>query len=221
MRNIITATMAIVLMASTTQLHALTRWVEVTCIQKEAKIYANGDHVGTGTAKFLVTKNQDCKVSITLPGYVTETYFFYYREGKPVEKSKTFDLKPDPSWEASMKTELANVEIGLNSSKAESDAWKTIKRIVNAYFEIPEQVDDHGGYMRTAWATVSYQHVTIRTRVIVRSVSSDPLEYRVKIFSEISDTPGTNATQDDKFKPWDRMLRKYEQLIPELQSRLK
>lgn len=200
---------------------ARTRWVEVTSSQPEVAIYANGKFVGKGNAKFLVTKNVDMTVKLELEGFLTETYMFYYRSGMPAEKSKYFEMKVDDSFEASIISEIANIDIGLNTSYSKSEAWERLTQIVLLYFEIPEQMDERAGYLRSAWVTESFQQNVVRTRVIVRTASLEPLSFRVKLVSEVSKKKGAKGTEDDAFKPWNRILRKYEPLITELQARLK
>lgn len=217
---LIAATVLFVL-AGTADAGALTRKLQINCINREAEIYANGKFMGKGSRELLVEKNVDLTVKVSLAGYLTETRVFYYRKGMPAEKAYTFDLKPDDAWEASVKTELANTDIGINTSRKKPEAWEQLTQIVLLYFEIPEQMDEKAGYLRTAWVTQSYAQSTVRTRVIIRTASLEPLSFRIKVVSEIAEKAGVKGTDDDRFRPWDRILRKYENLIPELQSRLK
>ena len=208
-------------MATPAETSARTRKVLVTCSQPDAEIHANGKFMGKGNAEILVTKDVDMVVKVSKQGFLTESMTFYYRSGMPALKGHHFEMKPDDAFEASTKTELANTDIGINTSKKKPDAWESLTQVVLLYFEIPEQMDEKAGYLRTAWVTQSYAQSTVRTRAVIRTGSLDPLSFRVKLVSEISDRPGTKGTDDDRFRPWDRMLRKYEQLIPELQARLK
>lgn len=222
MKHILTITAALILcMATAVQSRAHTRKLQINCTNPEAEIYANGKFMGKGSRELLVQKNVDLTVKVSLTGYLTETRTFYYRSGMPAEKAYTFDLKVDDAYEASAKTELANTDIGINTSKKRDAAWEALTHVILLYFEVPEQMDERAGYLRTAWITQSYAQSTVRTRVIVRTASLDPLSFRVKLVSEIADRAGVKGNDDDRFRVWDRLLRKYEPLIAELQARLK
>ncbi len=73
--------------------------------------------------------------------------------------------------------------------------------------------------MCTAWVVKNYKAATIRTRLIIKTTSNDPLSYKGKLISEIAPS-GTSSSHDENFKAWDRLLRSFENVMPELQSRL-
>ncbi len=56
--------------------------------------------------------------------------------------------------------------------------------------------------------------------MIVKLGDTDPLTYKVKLVSEESGAPGTSVKSDEKYREWDRVLRKFQNVIDELQSRL-
>jgi hypothetical protein len=62
---------------------------------------------------------------------------------------------------------------------------------------------------------------TIRTRLIIKESSSEPLVFKVKLISEESNLPLTSVKSDELYKEWDRVLRSYSDIISELQARLK
>jgi len=74
--------------------------------------------------------------------------------------------------------------------------------------------------MRTAWQVQSFNgKSTIRTRVFVKLGDSNPLKYVIKISSERAD--GLVSVKDDQeFEEWNRILKKYQNIIEEAQSRL-
>jgi len=57
--------------------------------------------------------------------------------------------------------------------------------------------------------------------MIVKLGDTDPLTYKIKLVSEESKKPGTSVKNDELYREWDRVLRKYSNVIDELQSRLK
>ena len=73
----------------------------------------------------------------------------------------------------------------------------------------------------------------IRTRMIVKRSSLNPLRYTVKIESERADwapgagsispssAPRVSVKDDEKFAPWERLLSTYKDLISEIQARMR
>jgi hypothetical protein len=56
--------------------------------------------------------------------------------------------------------------------------------------------------------------------MIVKLGNSDPLTYKVKLISEQSGMSQTSVKSDELFKEWDRILRKYKEIVNEIQTRL-
>ena len=83
-----------------------------------------------------------------------------------------------------------------------------------------EVTDRETGYLRTSWVVQSFQQNTIRSRVIVKLGNTDPLVYKVKLVSEESKLPGTSVKSDEMYREWDRVLRKFENIVEELRARL-
>ena len=108
----------------------------------------------------------------------------------------------------------------ISTKKKEDAAWKLISQIILSYFDIVEVTDKSTGYLRTAWVAQTYNASTIRTRIILKQSSSEPLQYKIKICSEISNSRDAKVKNDEDFKEWDRILRKFEPIINEVQTRL-
>jgi hypothetical protein len=84
-------------------------------------------------------------------------------------------------------------------------------------------LDDTGqrtGYLRTSWQLKTFKQNTIRTRIIIKKGSSNPLSFKIKLISEESRRPLTSVKSDELYREWDRVLRKYKDIIQEMQSRL-
>ena len=92
--------------------------------------------------------------------------------------------------------------------------------IITSYFDVIEVTDRETGYLRTSWEVKSFKQNTIRTRMIVKLGTTDPLSYKIKLVSEESFSPNTSVKSDELFREWDRVLRKFQNVIDELQSRL-
>ncbi|WP_244503425.1 hypothetical protein [Flavobacterium caeni] len=131
-------------------------------------------------------------------------------------------MKADDAEEASIKTDQANVdfEIEVNSDLEVTEAWKLTTQIVTDYFDAIEVSDKETSYLRTAWSVQSFQQNTIRTRLIIKLSKSNPLTFKVKLNSEFSGTNGTSVKADEQFRDWDRILRKYKNVISDFSTRL-
>lgn len=131
-------------------------------------------------------------------------------------------MKNDDAFDASVLTDIANVDIEVKVSEMDKDkAWKLINQIVLNYIDVIEMTDKETGYLRTAWSLQTFQQNTIRTRMIVKESSSNPLVFKVKLVSEESGNTMTSVKDDHLFKEWDRVLRSYTNAFSEFQARVK
>ncbi len=202
--------------------------LELTVSESDAEIFVNGSKVGT-SPQILKIPNHECvNVEVRKEGFVTEkrTYCNSKKGYPEPPKKDLIVIKKDDSMadvnNASSSSDIANVDIDINTGKTEDKAWKLLSEIITGYFDVLEVTDKSTGYIRTSWNIQSFKNVTIRTRVIIKTSSADnSLKYKVKIISEMADKPNVSAKDDEKFKPWDRVLKKYNDLVPELQNRLK
>ena len=197
------------------------RKVMVSTSEPDAEIYIDGVLMGNGQLEVGVRFNSCLNIVVAKIGYLTieKNYCNYQGRTKP-PKSDFFKMEEDDAYIASVETDLANIDIEIQASKDETESWKLLSQIVTNYFDVIEVTDRETGYLRTAWTVQSFKQNTIRTRLILKLGSSDPLTYKVKIISEFSGQPGTSVKEDQAFKEWDRVLRKYENIIPEMQSRV-
>lgn len=131
-------------------------------------------------------------------------------------------MKPDDSYDASIQTDIANIDIELKVNQMNKDkAWKLINQIVLNHIDVIEMTDKETGYLRTSWSLKSFKQNTIRTGIIIRDSSTDPLVFKVKLVSEYSGLPLTSVKADELYKEWDRVLRSYSGVIPKFQARIK
>jgi hypothetical protein len=185
-----------------------------------AKISVNGNVIAPADNEIAIEPYQTAVVKVEKVGFITAERSYLNDGNHEIPRTEFIKLEVDEAWEASIAIDQANHDVELKPSLKEEDAWKKISGIVTGYFDILETTDKSAGYLRTGWVLKNYKTATIRTRVIIKSASTDPLVYKAKLVSEIG-KPGASSSQDEAFKPWDRVLRSYENLIPDLQSRLK
>lgn len=194
----------------------------VTTSEPDAKIFRNNTSCGIGSCTFDIYKSMYTeKVRVEKTGFFPDERFLYY-EGLNTKRFINIVLIKDDAYDASIKNDYANQEFEQEVDKkhTEEEAWKIISQIVTSYFDNIEMADRGTGYMRTNWQSKSFSKITVRTKIIVKQSSITPLKYKMKIISEYADKPDQSVKDDDKFKEWDRILKKYDGLISEFQSRL-
>ncbi|NPA37158.1 MAG: hypothetical protein GXO47_09960 [Chlorobi bacterium] len=201
---------------------AMKKTIVVSASEPDAKIYKNGKFIGTGQVEIVIVSNSCATIEVRKIGYLTQKVKFCNNKysAKP-PKAYFFEMIRDDSYDASIRSDIANNDIELKTSKSEDEAWKLINQIVTSYFDVIEITDKETGYLRTAWVAQSFKQNTIRTRFIVKEASTNPLTYKMKLVSEYSGAPGTSIKRDEQYREWDRVLRKYANIISELTTRLK
>jgi len=183
----------------------------------DAEITVNGKAAGNGGAKVKLLANSCMKISAFKDGYYAKSVEFCNNGFTKLPKAHYIELEQDGAYEASVKTDVANVDITMRPKKSLTDTWKPVNSLVLQYIDAIEISDKENFYLRTAWVAQTFNSGVIRTRLIIKSAGPD--QFVVKILSEKAD-PGSSVKDDEKFKEWDRVLRKYAKIIDELQSRL-
>ncbi len=197
--------------------------VTVSASEPDAKIIVDGQNLGTGTLKVKVPKNSCVTVKIQKTGFLKyEQTYCNKKDGTEPPKKQYFEMKKDDADEASIKTDQANVDFSLEIKKDYdvTEAWKLTSQIVTDYFDAIEVADKETTYLRTAWSIQVFEQNTIRTRLIIKLGNSNPLTYKIKLVSESSGVTGTSAKSDELYREWDRVLRKYQNIISDFSTRL-
>jgi len=195
----------------------------ISCSEPDAAIYSNGVKVGTGQAEVLVLKNSCVTINIEKTGFLEVEETICNKKGFPKPpKTKYFEMIADPAFDASVQTDMANidVEVELNPNRENVESWQILNQVVTNYFDVIEISDRETGYLRTAWNMQNFTNAAVRTRLIVKIGTLEPLSYKVKLVSEIGES-GISVKSDHKFAEWDRVLRTYETVIDQIVSRLK
>lgn len=196
--------------------------VTIGVSQADAEIWVNGKMVAKGSTEIKVEKNSCANISIRKIGYLEEQLEICNNKTSIWEKSKYFEMKRDDSYDASIQTDIANVDIELIVNTMDKDtAWKLINQIVLNYIDVIEMTDKETGYLRTAWSLKAFKQNTVRTRIIVKEASTEPLVFKAKLISEYSGSALTSVKADELYKEWDRVLRSYSDVISEFQARIK
>lgn len=199
------------------------RLVKVESTPNDAEIKVDGKIVGIGSYDLKVSENSCVEVIVSKESFlpVKKNYCNSKDYQQPPHRDH-IQLIEDEAYKTSISTDLANVNftVVVNPKITEDEAWKLISTIVTTEFDVLEVVDKETGYMRTAWQVQSFNgKSTIRTRVFVKLGDSNPLKYVIKISSERAD--GVVSVKDDQeFEEWNRILKKYQNIVEEAQSRL-
>ncbi|WP_026450658.1 hypothetical protein [Aequorivita capsosiphonis] len=197
--------------------------IELRTSEKDAEIFMNGRKIGTGTALIVVPKEDCVVVIIKKESFLTEKIeFCNKKEMEKLSKTHTVQMRPDESHEATVYAENLNRDIILKCENIDKDqAWKLINQILLTYVDVIEMADKETGYLRTGWNSQTYTQNTVRTRFIIKETSTEPLVFKLKLISQQSQQAQSNPHQDQLFKDWDRLLRKYTNAISEFQARIK
>jgi hypothetical protein len=205
-------------MAGQSQAGVRSKWLTINT-ENGAKIYVDGKFIAPTTAEIKIEAYTTANVKIEKTGFVPEERNYINDGNHDIPRSEFIKLEVDEAYSNSFSSDLANHDIDIKTNLKEDDAWKLISRIITGNFDVIEVTDKATGYMRTSWVVKTFKNATVRTRLIIKTGSSDPLIYKAKLVSEIGKA-GATASQDENFKPWDRVLRTFENVIPDLQSRL-
>jgi hypothetical protein len=115
-----------------------------------------------------------------------------------------------------------DIQLTVKATKTREEAWRMIVSTVLNRFEELDLNDERAGYLRTSWISNPFDNNTVRIKIIIRQTSDDPLAYKIKFFSEESGKAGTPVNNaDGLYKPFNRMLKKYDGFIEELMTKLK
>lgn len=197
------------------------RKIAVSVSEQDANIFVDGKLMAKGNHTVAVPNNSCVNVRVELTGYLSYEIDFCNKKrmSKP-PKSYYVRLERDDAYDASVQTDISNVDIEIKTQLDKDQAWKLLNQIVLNYLDVIEITDKETGYVRTAWQLKTFRQNTIRTRIIVKQSSDAPLAFKIKLISEQSRRPMTSVKSDELFREWDRVLRKYKDIIAEAQSRL-
>lgn len=224
----------------TQELRLKDRKIQFNVLPDDAKIFIDGKEAAKGSYSVKIAEGRCTEVLIIRPSYVSERYEFCNKpEYQQPEPTYSVKLNEDEAYQQSEESSIANKNftVEVNAATNPLDAWKRLTSIIQSRFDEIEAIDGTTTYLRTSWVGSTFNKNSffksiVRTRVIITSGGSAPLKYNVKIQSEISkadcaskssDTnnkPQITTNMDQCFEPVDRLLRKYADLIREIQVRL-
>jgi hypothetical protein len=212
------------------------RLVQINTSTEDAKIFVDGKELGKGSYAVKIPENKCTEVEVKKESYITQKLVLCnkidYQQPEPVYAIKMIE---DDAFRESEQSNIANINFSVEVSPqlSRQEAWQTLASIIQGKFDEIESIDANTIYLRTNWAAKEYRYTDkqtgytlsntiVRTRIIVTSGGTTPLKFNVKIQSEISvpNCSNLNPQNDQCFEAWPRILRKYNDLINEIQRRL-
>ncbi len=204
--------------------------LKISVIPSDAQISVDGNYVGTGVVEITLDNSDFIAIKLEKEGYITQEVKFYKSDKR---NAVSYTMRPDKFWEASVPSGLVNKFFTVTVSpdyytknkegKIISDkAWKLIHQILLNYFDEMQTTDISSGFIQTPWQyeRFSESRQAVRTRVTVKQsgISEDELVFQIKISSE--QAPIFGMDNENSYREVVRVLKKFEPLISEFQSRL-
>jgi hypothetical protein len=222
------------------------RSIQVNVMPEDSRIFLDGKEVGKGTYSMKLNAGKCSELLVLKSGFVGQRMSLCNQtDAAAPEANYSLQLKEDEAYLQSEQSSIANKNFNLvieNATITPQDAWKKLVSIIQAYFDEIETVDFSTSYLKTNWVGKTFNvgsefKSMIRTRLII-TYGGEANKYNIKILSEIT-KPESNcarsanditsgnksasltATNDECFEPVDRILRKYSDLISDIQRRFK
>lgn len=204
------------------------RTIKVSVEPTEAQIFIDGLYVGDGLTTFDIGKDDGFVViKAESPGYKPATAKFYYKDSRD---AVSFKLRRDASADYLSSTDLANkyftinispnlIERGQDGNISTKKAWRAVQNIILSYFDEIQSLDMTTGYFQTPWEYTKVPELdfAVRTRVTIKeNTFGDNVTFQVKVSSERA----TSAARVEGWSEQPYILKKYQPIIEELQSRL-
>lgn len=191
----------------------------VNVVPDNASIFIGGTEVGQGTYNLTIGKQDFVILRLSAPGYIDKMVKIYKSDKA---KSYSYTLEEDEAWGASeVNSDLANkpMTIKIEKNISRDEVWKRLNYYISEAFPDMQISDKSVGWIRTAWAIQSFKYSTIRTRIEVKEIPGmEPLTFKVRLESEYANRDC--GLDDQCFRKWDRVLKRYNQAVSDLQHSL-
>lgn len=204
--------------------------LKISVVPSDAQISVDGNYVGDGVVEVTLDKSDFIAIKLEKEGYLTQENKFYKSDKR---NAVSYTMRPDKFWEASVPSGLVNKFFNVSVSpdyytkdkngKIDPDrAWKLIHQILLNYFDEMQTTDISSGFIQTPWEyeRFSESRQAVRTRVTVKQsgISENELVFQIKISSE--EAPLVGMSNESSYREVVRILKKFEPLISEFQSRM-
>ena len=204
--------------------------IKIVVLPTEATIKVNGSYYGEGSAVLKIKKNDFVSLECSCPGYETlNTRIYGNDERKTIEIKLKEDMLLKQTTESSVANNFFSVKVNKNlytddpkTGKRNADnAWKMAHSVLLKYFDEIMTSDAPSGFIQTPWLYKNYVEAgkTLRTRVTIKesNIGGD-LTFQIKMASEMAPIQG--RSREESFLETNRIMKEFETLISEFQSRL-
>lgn len=204
--------------------------IKVVVLPSEATIKVNGSYYGEGSAVLKIKKNDFVSLECSCPGYETlNTRIYGNDERKTIEIKLKEDMLLKQTAESSVANNFFSVKVNKNlysddpatGKRNSENAWKMAHSVLLKYFDEIMTSDAASGFIQTPWLYKNYVEAgkTLRTRVTVKesNIGGD-LTFQIKMASEMAPIQG--RSREESFLETNRIMKEFETLISEFQSRL-
>lgn len=193
-----------------------------------ATIYINGNAVGNGSYTYKFDKKTDfIMLKFTAPGYLPSKPIRLMKENP--KQTLSYTLYEDEALKQSVGSsdgvDIANKWMTITCKKGmtEDKVWRRLMSVAVDNFENVEVRDKAAGWIKTAWKDTNFESgQTVRTRLEVRIMvggeDEEELSYKIRVSSEIKED--TDCFGDQCYEKYPRVLRKFYDVINDLQSSL-
>ena len=222
--------LSIFMLIGTVSVDAKKRTLKISVVPSDAQISVDGNYIGDGVVEVTLDKSDFIAIKLEKEGYLTQENKFYRSDKR---NAISYTMRPDKFYEASVPSGLVNRFFSVSVSpdfyskdengKIDPDrAWKLIHQTLFNYFDEMQTTDISSGFIQTPWdyERFSESKQAVRTRVTVKQsgISEDELVFQIKISSE--EAPLIGMSNESSYREVVRILKKFEPLISEFQSRL-
>jgi hypothetical protein len=211
--------------------------ITFTVTPSDAKITINGQYYGTGTATINMEQAGKVLATFEREGYITLTKKYHYNFKYGYSGGSETYNKGSNHFSISLQKDDKHIPAEAISSSSDSintfyscvvspkhnaeTAWKATENVVLDYFEEVNFKKVEQGNLKTPWVAAVAGSKKIRTRLIVRVETEQPLTYRFNLQSEYCNDVNAYEYDDYRFQKWDLVMNKYRGLIQDLMGKLK
>lgn len=204
--------------------------IKIVVIPSEATIKVNGSYYGEGSAVLKIKKNDFVSLECNCPGYETlNTRIYGNDDRKTIEIKLKEDMLLKQTTESSVANNFFSVRVNKNlysddpttGKRNSENAWKMAHSVLLKYFDEIMTSDAASGFIQTPWLYKNYVEAgkTLRHRVTVKesNIGGD-LTFQIKLSSEIAPTQARG--KEEAFTETNRVMKEFETLVSEFQTRL-
>lgn len=164
------------------------------------------------------------------PGYETlNTRIYSNDERRTIEIKLKEDMLLKQTTETSIANNIFSGRVNKNlysddkvtGKRNSENAWKMAHNVLLKYFDEIMTSDAASGFIQTPWLYKNYVEAgkTLRCRVTIKESNIDgDLTFQIKLASQIAPIQG--RSREESFLETNRIMKEFETLISEFQSRL-